>query len=373
MRFSLHLSPQTPGPDDDERVLDELFGQLELAKSLGFTGTWLTEHQFTGYHVFSDPMTMAAAISQRVPGLRIGFAVAVVPLTHPVRFVTQCNLIDQLTKGNFTVDIGPGNSPVEFAGYGLDRELRHEIMREFIEVCDLAWEPPDEGGFEFHGEHFDVEVRGRIIPAPIQRPRPHMAVATHTPARIEETGRRGWSLLLGLQDEEAATADLRLYLEGMEDAGLSEEARLRAWEHTSIVRQLYVAEDGENWLEELDDVLDTFVRKSLRANTGIDDLPKADIEKRRAAHRERVLCAGTADEVFKRLRPFAELGINNLMCWFNFGHMEDERIRASMARFHERVMPRLQEIAPREGFLPSRRSPPARSAPAASTATGPAT
>jgi alkanesulfonate monooxygenase SsuD/methylene tetrahydromethanopterin reductase-like flavin-dependent oxidoreductase (luciferase family) len=351
VRFDLHLSPQTPGPDDDERVIDEVFGQLEYAKSLGFTGTWITDHQFTD-RVFSDPTTTAAAISQRVPGLRIGFAVAVVPLMHPVRFVTQCNLIDQLTKGNLIVGIGPGNSPGEYASYGLDRELRHEIMQEFVEVCDLAWEPPDKDGFEFHGKHFDVEVRGRIIPAPIQRPRPHMAVATHTPARIKEAGRRGWSLLLGLQNKEAVADDLRHYLEGMDEVALSEEARARAWEHTSIVRQLYVAEDGENWLKELDDVVNSNVRESLRA-AGIDDPPPADIEKRRAEYLKGVLHAGTADEVFERLRPFAELGVNNLMCWFNFGHMKDERIRASMARFHERVMPRLQEISPREGFLRS--------------------
>ena len=138
----------------------------------------------------------------------------------------------------------------------------------------------------------------------------------------------------------------------MEEAALSEEARVRAWEHTSIVRQLYIAEDGENWLEELDDVVDSNVRESLRA-AGIDDPSKADVEKRRAEYLKRVLHAGTADEVFERLRPFAELGVNNLMCWFNFGHMEDERIRASMARFHERVMPRLQEITPRKGISSS--------------------
>ena len=32
----------------DERVIDEVFGQLELAQSLGFTDTWITDHQFTG-------------------------------------------------------------------------------------------------------------------------------------------------------------------------------------------------------------------------------------------------------------------------------------------------------------------------------------
>ena len=344
MHFDLHLSPQTPGP------VDEIFGQLEYAKSIGFTGTWLTDHQFSDYHVFSDPLTMAAAISQRVPGLRIGFAVAVVPLMHPLRFVTQCNLIDQLTKGNFVAGVGPGNSPVEFAGYGIDREVRHEIMQEFLEVCDLAWEPPGKDGFEFHGKHFDIEVSGRISPAPIQRPRPHMAVATHTPARLKEAGRRGSSLLLGIQDVEAVAAHLQSYLEGMDDAALGEEARVRAWKHTSIVRQIYIAADGENWMEELGDVLDTFVRKSMHANTGTA-ATEADVEQRRKQHMEgNVMYAGTADEVFERLRPFAELGINNLMCWFNFGQMEDERIRASMTRFHEQVMPRLREITSQEGF-----------------------
>ncbi len=76
------------------------------------------------------------------------------------------------------------------------------------------------------------------------------------------------------------------------------------------------------------------------------------MEKRRAEYLKRGwLHAGTADEVFERLRPFAELGISNLMCWFNFGHMADERIRASMRRFHERVIPRLQEVSPDEGAI----------------------
>ncbi len=80
---------------------------------------------------------MAAAISQRNPSMRIGFAVNVVPLEHPIRFVTRCNLLDQLTAGKLIVGIGPGNAPDEFAGYGVDITRRHERMSEFMEV----WRP----------------------------------------------------------------------------------------------------------------------------------------------------------------------------------------------------------------------------------------
>ena len=350
MRFSYYLNPQTPSPADDGRVLDEVFGQLDLITKLGYSDVWITDHQFTGYNVFSDPMAMAAAVSQRVPKLDIGLAVAVVPLMHPIRFVTQCNLIHQLTKGRFTVGYGPGNSPDEFAGYGFDREQRHEIMREFMEVCELAWDPPSEEGFEYSGKYYQCNVKGRIIPAPYQEQRPHIATATSTPERLEDVGRRGYSMLLGPQSPEFLAARLYHYLNGT--ATLDEAARERAWRDTAVLRQIYVAEEGENWMESIADVLDVYARKSLRANTGIDDLPKADMDKRKQQYLERGwLYAGTADEVFEKLRPFAELGIENLITWVNFGHMDNDRVCAGLERFSKNVMPRLQEVAPREGKL----------------------
>ncbi len=63
--------------------------------------------------------------------------------------------------------------------------------------------------------------------------------------------------------------------------------------------------------------------------------------------------AGTAEEVVERLTPLAQLGIQNLLCWMNFGHMEDERIRASLGRFVERVLPVLRDIEPDPGLLPA--------------------
>jgi alkanesulfonate monooxygenase SsuD/methylene tetrahydromethanopterin reductase-like flavin-dependent oxidoreductase (luciferase family) len=354
VRFSYYLNPQTPSARDDGRVIEEVFGQLDLVDSLGFSDVWVTDHQFTGYNAYSDPTTMAAAISQRAPNLRIGLAVAVAPLMHPIRFVTQCNLIDQLTKGRFIVGIGPGNSPDEFAGYGVDVEARHSVLREFIEVCERAWAMgPDDEDFEYEGKHFQCKVRGRIIPSPVQQP-PHIAFASSTPERLAAGGGRGWSLLLGPQTPEVLAGRLYHYFRGMDEAKLDKAARDRAWEHTSVLRQIYVAEEGENWQESLADVLDTYARKSLRANTGIDDLPKEDMEKRKQQYlKSGWLYAGTADEVFERLRPFAELGVSNLLCWVNFGHMEDARVRASLQRFADDVMPRLQAITPTEGLLDS--------------------
>ncbi len=353
MRFSYYLNPQTPGPDDDRRVLYEVLGQVDRAEELGFSDVWLTEHHFTGYNTYSDALTLAAAISQRNPSLNIGFAVNVVPLMHPIRFVTQCNLLDQLTNGKVIVGIGPGNSPDEFAGYGVDVEARHEIMMEFLEVCDLAWDTPRDDGFEHHGKYWDIVVRGRIIPEPVQQPRPVIAYASSTPERLAMAGRRGWALLLGPQKPEILAARLHHYFEGMDEAALSDEQRALAWRNTSVLRQIYVAAPGEDWRVTIDDVIDTYVRKSARANSGIDDLDLEDYERRRTQYMTGGwLHAGTAEEIFERLRPFAELGISNLMCWMAFGHNSDERILASLERFAQEVAPRLQEVEPDQHLLP---------------------
>ncbi|MBR74631.1 MAG: LLM class flavin-dependent oxidoreductase, partial [Dehalococcoidaceae bacterium] len=92
MRFSYYLNPQTIEPEDDQRIINEMLDHTEFAINNGFTDIWITDHNFTGYSAFSDAIIMAGAVTQRFPGTHIGFALNVVPLMHPIRFVTQMNL-----------------------------------------------------------------------------------------------------------------------------------------------------------------------------------------------------------------------------------------------------------------------------------------
>ncbi|MCS6802154.1 MAG: LLM class flavin-dependent oxidoreductase [Chloroflexota bacterium] len=350
MRFSFYLNPQVPGPEHDTRVLNEVLGQVDLAQRLGFSDVWLTDHQFTGYNVFSDPLTLAAALSQRNRGMRIGFAVAVVPLRHPISFVTQCNLIDQLTGGNFVVGVGAGNSPDEYAGYGLTTDVRHERMREFLAVCEKAW-AQDPEGFEYEGKYYSGRVRGRIIPRPVQQPRPHIAYGTSTPETLERVGRQGWSLLLGPQDVSILASRLHYFVKGQREAGLTEQERRKAWHDTGFLRQIYVAAPGEDWRDTIGASIENYLRASAKANTGIDDLSRDDLEKRKEGYLKNWLFAGTAEELIERIRPFVELGVGHMMCWFTFGYTPDHIVRQSMLRFAADVMPALREITPNPDLL----------------------
>src|SRR5262249_41485612 len=120
----------------------------------------------------------------------------------------------------------------------------------------------------------------------------------------------------------------------------------RAREATGMSRQVYVAAPGEDWLDTIGEYVDVYVRKSVRANSGIDDLPKEDFEKRREGYLRKWLVAGTAPEVVEKLRPLAELGAGHVMCWVSFGHLPDHLVRRSLLRLATDVIPAVRRIRP---------------------------
>ena len=349
MRFSYYINPQ-PNDDPNRNFINELLEQIKLAEQSNFSDAWLTEHHFTGYNTYSDPIILASAISQIAPTLNIGFSVNVVPFHHPVRFATQMNLLDQLTNGKIMVGIGPGNSSDEFDGYGLNIEERHEMMTEFMNVLFQCWET--NSGFSYEGKYYNGSVAGRIIPGPVQKPHPKIAIASTTPERLEWIGSNGWSILLGPQNPEIIASRIKYFFDGMNKAKLSEKQKLTAWQNTAVLRQIYVSDKDEDWHERLSNEIQNYIQRSAMANTGIDDLPKEQFEIRKQAYLEGGwLIGGTPEKIFESLKPFAQMGLSNLLCWFNFGGMEHKLIINSMKLFQKHVMPELQKVKIEKGLI----------------------
>lgn len=344
LRFGVYVNPQTPGPADDGRIIDEVLGQVDLAETIGYEDVWMTEHHFTGYNAYSDPMMLATAISQRNPSMKIGFSIAIAALNEPVRFVTQCNLLDRLSGGKLVVGMGPGNSPDEFRGFGQDANQRHAKMDEFMDLAHKLWANQNNEGIQHQGEFYTSSIRGRIIPSPVQKPHPHIAMATSTTSKVANIAKQGYSLLIGPQDVKVVALRMKLYADALNESGLDEATKARCLLDTGQLRQIYCAAPGENWRETIGEYIRTYTVKSVLANSGIDDLPKADIDARVEKYLENWLLAGTADELYERLLPSARIGVSHIMAWHTFGHMPDHLVRPSMLRFSADVMPRLRDV-----------------------------
>src|SRR5262245_56265515 len=112
MQFSLYINPQTSGPDNDLTVIKSAVKQIRYAEDQGFSTVYLTEHHFTGYNAFSDPLLFAAYLADKLKRMTISFSVAVLPLHNPVRFATQCSLLDNLLEGRFIAGVGTGGGSI---------------------------------------------------------------------------------------------------------------------------------------------------------------------------------------------------------------------------------------------------------------------
>ena len=73
-------------------AFDEALATAEAAEALGFDGVWLAERHFAApggvapvSSIGSAPLLLATAIATRTSRLRVGTAVLLLPLGHPVR------------------------------------------------------------------------------------------------------------------------------------------------------------------------------------------------------------------------------------------------------------------------------------------------
>ena len=90
MRFGLFFqAPEAPGQTHGERYA-EMFELIALAESLGFDVAWLAELHFGGaFSLLSNPLMIVPVIAQRTRRIRIGTAVTLLPLHHPLSCAEQ--------------------------------------------------------------------------------------------------------------------------------------------------------------------------------------------------------------------------------------------------------------------------------------------
>ena len=86
MEFGMfHEFPSLPGRGESE-AFDEALAQVDAAERLGLDVMWLAELHFEpNRSLLSAPLSIASAIAARTRRIKIGIAVQVLPLCHPLR------------------------------------------------------------------------------------------------------------------------------------------------------------------------------------------------------------------------------------------------------------------------------------------------
>lgn len=176
---------------DHRAVFDLTAEQALLAERLGYRDVWVTEHHFIDFGINPSALTLAAFLLGRTTRLRVGTAVTLAPLYHPVQLAEQAALLDQASGGRFDFGIGRGGYLRDFQVLGIDPARWDDEIDHTVRVALDAWTKET---VEAHGRWHDF-TPVRVNPRPLTSPHPPLFLATSTPASVALAARHGLPLL----------------------------------------------------------------------------------------------------------------------------------------------------------------------------------
>jgi len=124
----------------EAQAFDDSLAQVTAAEELGYDAVWLAELHFQKERsVLSAPLVVGAAIAARTKRVRIGLAVQILPLSHPLRLAEDVATLDHLSKGRLDFGVGRSGLPSQYAGFNIPLEESQERFNETLEVILKAW------------------------------------------------------------------------------------------------------------------------------------------------------------------------------------------------------------------------------------------
>ena len=188
MEFGMfHEFPSLPGRSDTE-AFDEGMAQVDAAERYGLDAMWLAEIHFAPERThLSAPLPIAAAIAARTSRMKIGIAVQVLPLCHPLRLAEEAATVDQLSQGRLIFGVGRSGFPRTYQAYGIPYEESRERFAETLEILKRAW---TEDSFSYEGRFYSFR-NVHLVPKPYQKPFPELRVAVNSPDTFAAVGALG--------------------------------------------------------------------------------------------------------------------------------------------------------------------------------------
>ena len=207
MRFGFFDQlPCASGFTERQRYKD-IMAQIDLGDELGFDTVWLGELHFgRAFSILADPLMVLAAAAQRTTRIRLGTAVVLLPLHHPVKIAEEAAIADILSDGRLELGCGRGTAPLHYEGYAIPQEESRERFEEALDFILQAW---TKDSFSYEGKHFRAHDLS-VVPRPVQSPHPPVRIAANSPDTFPFSGRRKLPIFATPPDQSARQAQGRL-------------------------------------------------------------------------------------------------------------------------------------------------------------------
>lgn len=345
MEFGVfHEFPRSEGMTDATGFANG-FELVDTAERLGLDAMWLAELHISPRSVLASPIAIAAAIAARTERMKIGTAVQVLPLAHPLRQAEEWATIDQISHGRLIFGVGRSGFARTYNAYGIPYAESRARFSEALDIITKAWTEPS---FSYQGQYHTVD-NVSLTPKPYQKPHPPIRVAATTPDTFTTLGTQGHHMFAAVRLGTIADLkpDLDKYQAARKAAGHEGPGQV------FLRIPVYIADTMEQALTEPEQTMMTFYRgmatQLAQSATEAGANPNEKREERSqglaaltwdAAQREKVV-VGTPDVVTARLKELREeLGLSGILAELNCGgQLPHEQVMRSLKLMCTEVMP----------------------------------
>ena len=343
MKFGIFLLCHSPEMEPSEEVYGRAIEQAEVADELGFDSVWLAEHHFSSYGYDPNPLMMAVKLADQTKRVRIGVAVMVVPLHHPLRLAEEIAMADVLTGGRLDVGVGRGYQPFEFSRLGVPIEENRERFDEYMDIITRCF---TEDGLSYNGKHFQFPET-RIFPKPVQHPHPPLWHAGNSSHSVRLAAERGYHCVCSgiTGDLDKVAENSRLYHEILDTTEWGPR-------EFGFLQYGYLSRDPEKARAELEHAMFAY-RAGARLANGTERVVNGKVypdpipdEPSLESLMENVFMLDTPEECAKRVERLRDkANVSHLIFEFCIGALEQDKVLSSMELFAKEVIPTLRETS----------------------------
>jgi alkanesulfonate monooxygenase SsuD/methylene tetrahydromethanopterin reductase-like flavin-dependent oxidoreductase (luciferase family) len=326
-----------------EQLVRQIYEQCLWAEQVGLHSVWVGEHHFNLLGVNSSPNLLLAQVAGATRRVRLGPAVVLLPIHHPLLVAEEWATLDLLSGGRVDFAAGRGYDRMEFAPFHAPYEDSAGIFTEGMELLWRAWTEP--GRWSHQGKYYAFD-NVQVTPKPHQQPlRPY--VACFSKFSMELAARNDWHILFA---PFAAAMVYGSLAEGVQAFHAEQAKHGFAPRRAKCSYFVHIASTPEEEHYGKECLLRYF--KDALISAFPSDLKTAPptlryfveiVERLKNMKEENLtnksILVGPPEQIVADLKTVEAAGIHEVILYFNYGLKPHSLVKEQMQRFMEEVAP----------------------------------
>src|SRR5262249_36624704 len=177
------------GPPEKPDV-SAILRYAERAEAFAFESLWAWDHVILGVEPsfpILDAVGILTAIAARTTRIKLGTGILVLPLRNPTVAAKALGTLDVISGGRLILGAAAGWYAREFDAVGVPFKQRGRLFERNLDILTRLW---TEERVTLQADEFNLR-EARMLPRPVQRPRPPILIGGYLDAVLSASRLRG--------------------------------------------------------------------------------------------------------------------------------------------------------------------------------------